>query len=158
MYATNGLGLSFYPTSQAEFNETDLTSGVVQDGTVIWCQKWNQGCFDVAFYVNATLITIQFTLQESHSLKLQFVRKLRDALKKKNLPLYKCVHVGVREKHWTTLQFQSDKSGTGRQTLDEEAEFVVDIYRSPPIESFSNKSVECNMAGNPNMFLFSENM
>jgi hypothetical protein len=57
VYATNGLGLSFCPTSQAEFNETGLTSGVVPDGTVIWCQKWNQGCFDVAFYINDTLIT-----------------------------------------------------------------------------------------------------
>jgi hypothetical protein len=133
-----------------------LTSGAVQDGTVIWCQKWNQRCFNVAFYFNAALITVQFTLQESHSLKLQFVRKLWDALKKENLPLHNCVHVGVREKQWTALQFQSDKSGTGRPTLDEEAEFVVDVYRSPPIESASNKSVECNMAGN--MLLFSEKM
>jgi hypothetical protein len=70
VYATNGLGLPFYPTSQAEFNETDLTSGVVQDGTIIiWCQKWNQGCFDVAFYVNDTLITVQF---EDHVARVAF--------------------------------------------------------------------------------------
>jgi hypothetical protein len=57
VYATNGYGLSFRPTSQAEFDETRVTSGVVKDGTVIWCQKWNQGYFDVAFYGEGTLIT-----------------------------------------------------------------------------------------------------
>jgi hypothetical protein len=97
-------------------------------------------------------------LQESHSLKLQFVWKLWDALKKENLHLHKCVQVGVQEKQWTTLQFHSDKSGTGWPTIDKEAELVVDVYCLPLIESALNKKVECNMAENPNMFLFRKSM
>ena len=57
MYATNRSGLLFFPTSrQAEFDGAGMAPAIVADGTVIWCQKWNQGCFDVALYFEKTLI------------------------------------------------------------------------------------------------------
>lgn len=74
---TNEKGLIFRPRLQAEFNETNVISANVENDTVIWCLKWNQGCFDVAFYMNETLITIQFTVRAKHSLNLGYVRKLR---------------------------------------------------------------------------------
>jgi hypothetical protein len=43
------------------------TSG---DAFTIWCSKWNQGCFDVAFFVNSKLITLNFTISDKHSLKI----------------------------------------------------------------------------------------
>jgi hypothetical protein len=43
-------------------------------------------------------------------------------------------------------------------TLDEEAELVVDVYRSPPIESLNLYRTATWLAGNPNMFVFNENM
>jgi hypothetical protein len=58
-FITNKQGLSFRPDSEIEFDEENLTTiGDVQDGTIIWCLKWNQGCFDVAFYKEKTLFTL----------------------------------------------------------------------------------------------------
>ena len=156
VFATNHNGLSFRPTSQAEFNETDVTSGNVQDGTVIWCQKWNQGCFDVALYSNRTLITIQFTLQAVHSLKPQFVRKLRDALLKENFSVDRCVHIGMREDLWDELQFNWETLGTGRQAGDEVAEFQIEVYRSPPMKNEPKLTAEFNLPRDN--FLFRGNM
>jgi hypothetical protein len=132
-YATNWNGLSFRPTSEAEFDGALMTSGVVQDETVIWCLKWNQGCFDVAFYQKGTLITLQFTVSEKHSLKLVYVRKLRAALEQMGVSLNKCVHVGVREKDWTEFQFE-EAEGQGRQVEEDKPEFEIDICYSPPFK------------------------
>mmetsp|Transcript_29506 Transcript_29506/g.43523 ORF Transcript_29506/g.43523 Transcript_29506/m.43523 type:complete len:359 (-) Transcript_29506:148-1224(-) len=56
--ATNSKGWSFRPTSEAEFDEQKFkTFSIVGSGVVvIWCLKWNQGCFDVAFYTTERLL------------------------------------------------------------------------------------------------------
>ena len=146
VFVTNGMGFSLRPTSEAAFDETYLTSGDVIDGAVIWCQKWNQGCFDVAFYVENTLITVQFTLQKSHSLKPYYIRKLRDALEEKGLLLQNCVHVGMREKDWNDMTFIWETAGTGRQKNEEAAEFVVEVCRSPPMRNSNARAESVNCA------------
>jgi hypothetical protein len=102
-------------------------------------------------------------LQESHSLKLHFVRKLRDVLVHMGVSVDRCVHIGMREKDWEKLQFQRVKSGTGRQIQNEDPEFVIDVYRSPPFSkvlvAFSEVlswKAECNIPSS--MLLFKENM
>ena len=141
---TNGNGFTIRPTSSAEFDEEVLKSVVIRNCAVIWCLKWNQGCFDVAFCKDGILITLQFTEQEKHSLKLQYVRKLRDAITTAGLRLDKYVHIGVREKDWTRLRFD-EPSGNGRQILDEAAEFTVHVYRSPPLKKILGGSFECGI-------------
>lgn len=148
---TNGNGFTICPTSSVEFDDEVLRSPEIQNGTVIWCLKWSQGCFDVAFYKDGILITLQFTEQEKHSLKVQYVRKLRDAIKTAGLRLDKCVHISVREKDWTRLRFD-EPGGNGRQFLDEAAEFHVHVYHSPPLEKILGGSFECSI---PNDMLLS---
>ena len=114
-----------------------------QDGLIIWCLKWNQGCFDVAFYENEILVTLQFTVSEKHSLKLGYVRKLRAALERKGVPLSKFVHIGVRMKDWTEFRFE-DAVGEGRQVGEEEPEFEIDICRSPPLRKTSSHGFKCD--------------
>jgi hypothetical protein len=46
VYTINCSGVLFCPTSQAEFDGAGMAPAIVEeDSTVIWCQRWNQGCF-----------------------------------------------------------------------------------------------------------------
>ena len=143
-YATNRKGWSFHPTSQMEFDEANFTSGAVGGVTVIWCLKWNQDCFDVAFYIDATLITVQFTVQEKHSLKPNYIRRLRKALKDKNVVVDKVVHIGVRENNWKEFQFTQTTAGVGKQIGKENPEFEIEVCHSPPLELTSERDFKCD--------------
>jgi len=64
---------------------------------VVWCMKWNQGRFDVAIYhgETETLATLQFTISDSHSLHLGYVRYLRDAFRNAKIRLKNFAHIGI---------------------------------------------------------------
>lgn len=132
-YVTNGNGWSFRPTLEVEFDERDFQSYTRAPGSsiVIWCLKWNQGCFDVACFMNKTLITVQFTVSGKRSLKPQYIRQLCQALLDKKETVDQVLHVGVREGQWLELEFKTDTRGMGRQVNDEAAEFEIDVCRSP---------------------------
>mmetsp|Transcript_24577 Transcript_24577/g.68053 ORF Transcript_24577/g.68053 Transcript_24577/m.68053 type:complete len:588 (-) Transcript_24577:140-1903(-) len=139
-YVTNNKGLSFRPVSEIDFDENTLgDDGTIQeDGTIIWCQKWNQGCFDVAFYQGSTLVTLQFTVAEEHSLKPKFIRRLRDALLSSGITVDTFVHVGVGEADG--FRFELSSSGTGRQGNALQPQFTISAYHSPPLEKRSARS------------------
>lgn len=143
-YVTNDQGLSFRPIEQVSFDEQKLDddANVSQNGTVIWCQKWNQGCFDVAFFFNSILLTLHFTVSPSHSLKPVYIRRLRDALltKDPSLKLEICVHIGVTPTG--TLDFVVGPEGTGRQREETDtAEFTIKSYSSPPLKKKNDQFV-----------------
>jgi hypothetical protein len=127
--------LIFFPQSEAKFNGT-MIIGKVQDGTVIWCEKWNQGCFDVAFYINSRLVTVQISSrQTSHSLKLQYVKKLRKALLQKNVALpadVDVVHLSV-VKGGVEGFFFGDAEGAGQATRRMKRAFHVKVMESPEL-------------------------
>jgi len=133
LWITNVTGLLFYPHAEAAFDEKKVQSGIVKDeGTVIWCMKWNQGCFDVAFYQAKTLVTLQLTISPDHSLKPRFIRRLRDALLQQyNIQVESFLHVGVSEAD--NFQFKVDSAGTGKQGGEEEPEFIIHACHSPPL-------------------------
>jgi hypothetical protein len=138
-FITNNRGLSFCPDSEVEFDEESLTTNRdVQDGTIIWCLKWNQGCFDVAFYKEETLFTLHFTISSEHSLKPRFIRKLRHALVEKGVVVNGVVHLGVGEGDGA-FRFKNDQSGTGRQRRALEPQFLIKAYHSPPLELSSDR-------------------
>jgi hypothetical protein len=122
--------LSFRPRSQIHFDEEKLGDGAVEDGTVIWCRKLNQGCFDVAFYDAKTLITLQFTVAAKHDMKPYYIRKLRDALLKKNVSVENVVHVLVGEAEDLYIH-KVVTTGTGRDKGT--PEFTIMTYRSKPL-------------------------
>jgi hypothetical protein len=130
-YVITKNGWSFYPRSSIEFDEENLLAGPVADGTIIWCLKWNQGCFDVAFYDRETLFTIQFTVSKKHDLKPNFIRKLRDALAEKGVTVVNCIHVAVGEAEG--FKFDVKEEGTGRQRNNEDPLFTINAYWSPPL-------------------------
>ena len=143
-YITNDQGLSFRPSEQVTFDGQKLKddANVSQDGTVIWCQKWNQGCFDVAFFFNSVLVTLQFTVSSSHSLKPVYIRRLRDALltKDPSLEPSRCVHIGVTPTG--TLEFDVGPEGTGRRhEKTDTSEFTIKSYSSPPLKKKKDQFV-----------------
>lgn len=135
-YITNSHGFSFSPGSSIEYDEQTLANGTIsKEGAVIWCMKWNQGCFDIAYCQEKTLVTIQFTVSEEHSLKPNFIRKLREALIEHGVMVDRCLHVGVSDTEDNNFQFKLETSGTGRQRNAEEApQFTIQAYHSPPLE------------------------
>ena len=94
-------GLVFQPISncEAHYDGTTLIQKGPQPlgtGTVIWCLKWNQGCFDVAFFKAGTLLTLQFTVSADHSIKLQYIKDLKEAVESHvSESVETLVHVGV---------------------------------------------------------------
>ncbi|CAB9513157.1 hypothetical protein SEMRO_575_G169280.1 [Seminavis robusta] len=82
---TSKEGLCFKPVENGEVSydgnklsyspETEFESG-----TIIWCMKWNQGCFDAAFFKDEVLLTLQFTVAGDHSLKVQYISDLKNAI------------------------------------------------------------------------------
>jgi hypothetical protein len=140
IYVTNKKGLTFRPDSAIDFDQVKLlTNGNIQkEGTIIWCLKWNQGCFDVAFYKEETLFTLHFTISSEHSLKPRFIRKLRHALVEKGVVVNGVVHLGVGEGDGA-FRFKNDQSGTGRQRRALEPQFLIKAYHSPPLELSSDR-------------------
>jgi hypothetical protein len=122
---------SYVPLNEGQYDGEQLQADTLENvGGVIWCLKWNQGCFDVAFYSNRTLVTIQFTVVEEDSLKLEYVKKLRDALRSKNKTMETVVHVVVVDGSFNYFKFKPP-SGTGRSSKSgAEVEFEVSVCKS----------------------------
>lgn len=113
-------GLAFRPVlnHQADYDGITLTprgeDSLDNTGTIIWCLKWNQGCFDVAFYKSRTLLTLQFAVSADHSLKLQYIKALKEALEvHSSLAVETCIHVGVvgPAANFTNFKFKSPEGG-----------------------------------------------
>lgn len=126
---------SYFPASEAEYDGKILRADRLHDvGGVIWCLKWNQGCFDVAFFSNKTLITIQFIVANEHSLKLEYIKELRSALRDNKKEVSTIVHVGIVEGNKSLLKFKAP-TGAGRSTRGCEVEFEVSVCKSSQLVS-----------------------
>jgi hypothetical protein len=106
--------------------QTIITDALVK-GTIIWCKKWNQGCCDVAYYDDATLVALQFATAARHSLKFVYIRRLRKGLSDLGHTLTRLVHVGVRKGDDWGKAF-GGAEGAGRAVNGEE--FKVEVFRS----------------------------
>jgi len=145
LFITNEVGLSFCPCAAIDFDGETIRKIKTAENekycTIIWCLKWNQGCFDTAFLQNSTLVTLQFTVSEKHSFKPKYIRRLRDALQEKGVVVDNCVHVGVAEVN--NFQFDLDTAGVGRRDNINKPEFTIDLYHSQPLVK---KAVRQNFA------------
>ena len=102
---------------------------ITNDAFTIWCSKWNQGSFDVAFYVKPNLFTMNFTVSESHSLKINPLRDLKDPLENSSKKVSSYTHIGVVEEKAKCDSFSFDKAeGVGKSTA--KAEFSIRTARS----------------------------
>ena len=135
-------GLAFLPTRQVHFDGTNLEGNIdgtnlegnvdVPQTTVVWCLKWDQGCFDVALYSKPVLVTLQFTVSETHSLKLEYVRELREAFSSRGINVETVAHIGINEDgqlHWKSA------TGTGRGNC--EVDFTIQLNTSSPLKASS---------------------
>lgn len=124
-----------------------LTSGdmVTYDGSTmgnitgeaftIDCVKWNQGCFDVAFYVKPDLYTVSFTVSESLSFKVTLLRDLKDALEKSNATVSRVTHVAVvKEKDKCDVFAFGSAEGVGKtaETIEFQVRLALQIPLRPP--------------------------
>mmetsp|Transcript_29506 Transcript_29506/g.43525 ORF Transcript_29506/g.43525 Transcript_29506/m.43525 type:complete len:97 (-) Transcript_29506:95-385(-) len=56
---------------------------------------------------NGALVTVQFTIQNTHSLKPNYIRKLREAIISKGVTVDRVVHVGIKNDDlWTEFEFK----------------------------------------------------
>jgi hypothetical protein len=139
-HANNSQGLVFTPSLKATYDGTLLDiDGVLASGTLISCLKWNQGCFDLAFYSNNILVTLQFTILDSHSLKLEHVKHFRDALVEFGNTVDNVVHIGIVPNRQALLKFKSP-TGTGRSYC--ETEFTVRVCVASELQVCEGQGTE----------------
>jgi hypothetical protein len=144
--------LIFCPQHEAKYDGIELDGQVMND-TVIWNTKWNQGSFDFAYYLESRLVTFQITSREKpHSLKLQYVKDLREALLAKNVALAPdltddsvddargnnekdVVHLGVVKRRTSAQRLSfATAEGTGQATRGMYLAFYVTVVKSPELK------------------------
>jgi Ni2+-binding GTPase involved in maturation of urease and hydrogenase len=132
MAVHSGAGLIIRPISEVEYagGQSALDKAVVQGVTVIWCLKWNQGCFDAAIYDNGTLITLQFTVSISHSVKLEHLTELRETLLKSELPVNDIFHAAIVPKDNLSEFAFGTPEGLGYQNKSELPLYTVRVCKS----------------------------
>ena len=123
-HVKNEQGLVLIPSSETNYDGMLNDTGPLTSGTLIWCLKWNQGCFDLAFYWNEILVTLQFTISAEHSLKLEHVKHLRDALLASGNLVDSVIHIGIVPDGQDPLKFKTP-TGTGSNNC--ETEFAVRV-------------------------------
>lgn len=97
---------------------------------LIECLKWNQGCYDSALYHDQTLVTIQFTLQKTHTLKVSYIRCLIRALEAAKKNVRDVSHVAIVEDRQIAEVFTFEEpEGVGFEDSSN-IEFEVDLLWS----------------------------
>ena len=100
---------------------------------VIFCTKWNQGCFDAALFHDGQLLTLQFTVSLKHSLKMNFIRDLKESLKATGKDVKKLGHIAI-VKGEDANQFTFDEPElAGYDDESKPADFEVGLFRSGKI-------------------------
>lgn len=106
-----------FPLSSASYKDGMIVcDSDIVSGTLIRCDLWNQGCFDVALYVDSTLFTFQVTMAKSHSLLLNYVTDVRNTLLDEGVVVNRVVHVGIVQKSKVQSFRFADAMGMGRPT------------------------------------------
>jgi hypothetical protein len=122
------------------------TSG---SGFFIFCQRWNQGCFDMAYFVDETLVTLQFTKRRSHSLKIGFIGLLKNALENMGKTVRTFYHVGIVQDPADAASFKFDGADGAGSDDGNRPSFTVNLARSTKLiqrELFS-KVEDASMTG-----------
>jgi hypothetical protein len=97
-------------TANVTYDGLSLSGATSAASFVIKCVKWNQGCFDIAFFHNGRLVTIQFTVSQKHSVKLRFVRYLKEALETLGKEVDETVnHIAIVEDDLIAAVFKFDE-------------------------------------------------
>ena len=141
-------GLCFQPVKNGEAsfdgNKLSKSHGVeLNCGTIIWCMKWNQGCFDVAFFTKNTLLTLQFTVAGVHSLKVHYINALKNAIENSGgLKIKTCIHVGVVGGDDNTLNAFNflDPEGAGRRAWN--LDFTLRTYKASELMAVDGEEQE----------------
>ena len=98
--------------------------------------KWNQGCFDAAFFKDEVLLTLQFTVAGDHSLKVQYISDLKNAIEKSLDQEIKAFHhvavVGGNASAFDNFRFK-DPEGVGRPGAAWNLDFTVKTHKASPL-------------------------
>ncbi|KAG7358001.1 hypothetical protein IV203_014588 [Nitzschia inconspicua] len=134
-------GLCFQPVENGEvsFDGKKLSNSPeteFESGTIIWCMKWNQGCFDAAFFKDEVLLTLQFTVGGDHSLKVQYISDLKNAIENSLEKEIKAFHhvavVGGNASAFDNFRFK-DPEGVGRNGAGWNLDFTVKTHKASPL-------------------------
>lgn len=133
--------------NEIDFDGASFSPDIEFEKAVIWCLKWNQGCFDAAFFHDKTLYTIQFTVCKTHSLKLRYIKELVALIRKKGIKVDGIVHIGVADHN--ELKFDNpDDTNAGPDTRSSsrgEKLYIIKTGTSLPMELKVEKSTSCTL-------------
>lgn len=122
------------PSESTTYDGIGFNARTNGDAFTIWCSKWNQGCFDVAFYIKKKLITMNFTISSSHSLKVNPLRDLVDALLTSGKAVQSLSHIAIVEEKGKCDNFTfEDPEGAGKE--GQQTVFSVETARSQKINA-----------------------
>ena len=128
--AVNSSKVTFTPKNKTSYERKEV-AGEVVNGSVIWCSNPNQALFDVAFYFDKTLVTLQFTISKKHKLNLEYLPTLRVAIEKK-AEFNRVVHLGIVKNEIARVFKFSSPTGTARDY--ETNVFTVEVDHSEELE------------------------
>jgi len=131
------------PISSGEMTTYDGSEmrNISSDAFTIWCSGWNQGCFDVAFYDKSSLITMNFTVSDRHSLKIDSVLDLKDALESSGKPVSSLNHIAVVEEKAQCDRFGFDAI-EGVDKSVEQTLFFIHTARSQKLTAKIDRGLE----------------
>lgn len=130
------------------YDGLSLSGDTRGDSFVIKCVKWNQGCFDIAFFHNGKLVTIQLTVSEKHSVQLRFVRYLKEALEALGKEVDTVNHIALVEDEAIAARFTFDEAEESSGTNEFEVALGKSTKLSENIHTAQDGSLELKM-GSP---------
>lgn len=106
-FVVNGNGMIALPVTDKAviYDGCNLTGNTSRDCFVIKCSKWNQGCFDSAFFFDNHLVTANFTISDSHSVKVRYISMLKVALESLEKEIKSVTHLGIIPDEATCRRF-----------------------------------------------------
>lgn len=106
----NGDGSLVLPVTNnaVVYDGCHLTGDTSRACFVIKCSKWNQGCFDSAFVFDNQLVTTNFTISVSHSLKVLYIRLLKMALENAKKIITSVTHLAIVADEATCNSYRFD--------------------------------------------------
>lgn len=140
MNASHNLVLPIH-TASVTYNGLNFSGATDAACFVIKCIKWNEGCFDIAFFQNSKLVTIQFTVSRKHSVKLCSIRSLKEALEALGKKVDETVnHIAVVEGDVSLFSFDQPEVSSGTNA------FTVALAKSTELlQSVQNGNLELKM-------------
>eukprot|EP00543_Licmophora_paradoxa_P005022 CAMPEP_0202444158 /NCGR_PEP_ID=MMETSP1360-20130828/3297_1 /ASSEMBLY_ACC=CAM_ASM_000848 /TAXON_ID=515479 /ORGANISM="Licmophora paradoxa, Strain CCMP2313" /LENGTH=616 /DNA_ID=CAMNT_0049060079 /DNA_START=720 /DNA_END=2571 /DNA_ORIENTATION=+ len=136
------------PSESITYDGIRFKSNPQGNAFTVWCSRWNQGCFDVAFYNASKLITLNFTISSTNSLKLNPLRDLVSALQVSGKSVTSVSHIAIVENKANCNDFKFDGAEGGGKIV-EQSLFSVETARSQKLKATISAHLQSHVESKP---------